>query len=209
MLYVALNSNHGSYKYQDADAWEMDMLHSAKYKVLEQSITGEYKSYVLDCYKAASTSKENAVSREDFIGKMQNQGFKITWTDSRKHITFTDKDGNKVRNTNLKKTFKESFGKEELEHGFERNLTEANSGRNRTAKNDRGLESNSGINRPIGEIQAVNTNLTIGKAKADISSDDRNRADRITQEQSIQCERNRIKKPRTIERSPRSQEYER
>src|SRR5665648_836547 len=45
-----------------------------KYKALEQSITGGYKSYVLDCYKTVSTIKEKATSQKDFIAKMQEQG---------------------------------------------------------------------------------------------------------------------------------------
>lgn len=93
-----------------------------KYKALERSITGDYKSYVLDCYKAADTAKQTATSREDFIVKMKEQGFEIKWTDNRKYITFTDKDGNKVRNSNLEKTFKEPFAKDSLEHEFEKNI---------------------------------------------------------------------------------------
>ncbi len=77
-----------------------------------------HHSFRIDCYNAAANAKQTATSREDFIEKMNTAGYETTWTDGRKHITFVDKDGNKVRNTNLEKTFKEPFGKKELEQGF-------------------------------------------------------------------------------------------
>jgi hypothetical protein len=94
----------------------------SKYKALERSITGDYKSYVLDCYKAADIAKKTATNRENFIAKMKKQGFETNWIDNRKYVTFTDKDGNKVRNSNLEKTFKEPFSKESLEQEFEKNI---------------------------------------------------------------------------------------
>ena len=91
-----------------------------KYKALERGMACEYKSYVLDCYKVAANARQTATSREDFVEKMNAAGYETTWTDGRKHITFVDKDGNKVRNTNLEKTFNEPFGKKELEQVFAR-----------------------------------------------------------------------------------------
>ena len=197
-------------KQQDIATYKM-----GKYKALEQSITGNYKSYVLDCYKTVSTVKEKATSQTDFIAKMQEQGYQTKWTDSRKHITFTDQDGNKVRNTNLEKTFKEPFGKEELGHGFERNL-EAEHIRSRAAEQSRGLEADTGLDRPLRKIQAKDTDLamdklnaTIGKSNDEISRDDSQRADRIAHEQSSQRERNGIKEQRALEKRQRSQGLER
>lgn len=186
-----------------------------KYKALEHSIEGNYKGYLLNCYKAVKKAKKKATSREDFTAEMRGQGYQTKWTDSRKYITFTDKDGNKVRNSNLEKTFKEPFGKEDLEHGFERNL-KAERIRSRATEQSRGLATNTGINRPTGGSQADNTDLaieklndTIGKSKAEISRDDSQRADRIAHEQSSQRQRDGIKEHGAIEKSPRSQGFER
>ena len=97
-----------------------------KYKVLEKAVYGDYKSYVLDCYKAVDNASQTALSKDDFVGKMKEAGYETNWSDKRKHITFTDTDGNKVRAANLEKTFSKHFGKESLQNGFDRNLADAN-----------------------------------------------------------------------------------
>lgn len=177
-----------------------------KYKVLEKAIKGEYKSYVLDCYKAISLTKGKAINREDFIVKMREQSFEVNWSDNRKYITFTDQNGNKVRNSNLEKTFKDSFGKEDLENGFKINL-EAKHVRNRATEQSRGLEINTGIEPPIRRSKSDDKDLavgkfkdTIGKSRTEISNDDGRKSNRIANEQSLQRERDGIKKQRIIER---------
>ncbi len=100
---------------------EITAYKNKKYKVLENSISGTYKSYLLDCYKVVSAVRKNAVSREDFIKKMKLSGYETIWSDNRKYITFKNRGGNKVRNSNLEKTFKEQFGKEVLENEFKNN----------------------------------------------------------------------------------------
>lgn len=185
---------------------EITAYSKGKYKVLEKAITGEYKSYVLDCYKAVLSANNTAINREDFIIKMKEQNFEVNWNDNRKYITFTDKDGNKVRNSNLEKTFKDSLGKESLENGFKINF-EAKHVRNRAAEQSRGFEINTGNEQPFARSKSEDTDLaigkledTIGKSKTEISRDDRRKANRITDEQSRQRERDRIKKQRTLER---------
>jgi len=101
---------------------EISAYTNGKYKVLEKGLTSGYKSYVLDCYKTVSAIKDIALSREDFIARMKEQGYETNWSDSRKHITFTDKNGNKVRASNLEKTFSQFCGKEDLELKFINNL---------------------------------------------------------------------------------------
>lgn len=92
-----------------------------KYKSLEKATQGSYKSYVFDTAMAVLNAKEQATSRDNFIKLMKQQGYETNWSDKRKYITFRDKDGNKVRNNNLEKTFKGEFGKEQLESEFDRN----------------------------------------------------------------------------------------
>lgn len=161
-----------------------------KYKALERGVKGEYKSYVLDCYKAASISRSEATGRESFIARMKEQGWETTWTDSRKHITFKDQDGNKVRAANLEKTFKEPFTKEDLDRGFEKNA-DAAAIRARAEEQLHGHEADSGIDRQDRGTELEKLQATIGKSRAEISRDNSDRADRIADEQSRDRERDR------------------
>lgn len=185
-----------------------------KYKALERGIKGEYKSYVVDCYRAATEARSEATSREDFIEQMKKAGWETTWTDSRKHITFQDGAGNKVRASNLEKTFKEPFGKEALEHGFEINLERANA--RKAIEPGRGFEADPGAEREVEAGRGADTELAIskldaviGKSRAAIQADDRQRADRIADEKSRQREQDRAEKQRTAPKRRRSQEFER
>lgn len=54
-------------------------------------------------------------SRADFIREMQRLGYKVTWTDERKYITFTCPNGMKCRDIRL---HDEKYLKEVLEHEF-------------------------------------------------------------------------------------------
>ncbi len=130
-----------------------------KYKPLEKAITkregGEYKSYVLDCYVAVRKSLEVATSKEEFIKQMAEKGYTTKWQDSRKYITFTDKNGKKIRNSNLTKTFKDDFSKEVLENGFKINHREPNiderAGRNIERADNKGARTdNRGAIQEIG-----------------------------------------------------------
>lgn len=184
-----------------------------KYRVLEKAITGEgnYKSYVLDCYKTVSSVKDQAINREDFILKMKDQGYETSWSDHKKHITFEDKDGNKVRNSNLEKTFKESFGKEEMESGFERNFETTRT----IDKARKQLRGDGTENLDIGAIgedtKAIIDNFRNTSVEADVAvrADEGNRTDRIAKEQSIISERNRAEQQKALRPSKPSQGHER
>ena len=58
---------------------------------------------------------ENCISKEKFIEKMKQFGWNVNWTEKRKHITFQNQDGKKVRDSNLSKTFHLDISKEGLE----------------------------------------------------------------------------------------------
>lgn len=88
-----------------------------KYNLL---INDSKKSYVAECAMAVLESKENCCSKEDFIQRMADRGWQTIWTDSRKHITFQNEKGEKVRDSNLSNTFKIDINKEVLLHEFER-----------------------------------------------------------------------------------------
>jgi len=82
---------------------------------------GEYQaglrndSWKLDLIQAINEALEYAVDRESFIENMEYEGYEVTWTDTRKHITFTCPNGRKCRDSSL---HDETFFKENLEALF-------------------------------------------------------------------------------------------
>lgn len=94
-------------------AWSKD-----KYNLFSQQVKD---SFVADCAMAVLKALENCISKEKFIEKMKQFGWNVNWTEKRKHITFQNQDGKKVRDSNLLKTFHLDISKEDLENEFNRN----------------------------------------------------------------------------------------
>ena len=94
-------------------AWSKD-----KYNLFSQQVKD---SFVADCAMAVLKALENCISKEKFIEKMKQFGWNVNWTEKRKHITFQNQDGKKVRDSNLSKTFQLDISKEDLENEFDRN----------------------------------------------------------------------------------------
>ena len=78
-------------------AWNKD-----KYNLL---INDSKKSYVVDCAKAIIDAIPIAKDKDDFITIMGRAGWTVQWSDSRKHIVFENVSGQKVRDSNIEKTF--------------------------------------------------------------------------------------------------------
>lgn len=78
-------------------AWSKD-----KYNLL---INDSKKSYVGECAKAIMDAIPIAKDKEDFIALMDKAGWSVQWEDSRKHIVFQNGSGQKVRDSNIEKTF--------------------------------------------------------------------------------------------------------
>ncbi len=82
---------------------------------------GEYQaglranSWKLDLIQAINEALEYAVDRESFIENMEYEGYEVTWTGTRKHITFICPNGRKCRDSSL---HDETFLKENLEALF-------------------------------------------------------------------------------------------
>jgi len=93
-------------------AWAKD-----KYHLM---VNNAKKSYVTECAIAVLESKENCCSVDDFIAAMEERGWHTTWTDEKKHITFNNENGDKVRDSNISKTFNMNISKEALYGEFER-----------------------------------------------------------------------------------------
>ena len=72
-------------------AWNKD-----KYNLFRQHAKD---SFVADCAMAVLKALENCISKEKFIEKMKQFGWNVNWTEKRKHITFQNQDGKKVRDS--------------------------------------------------------------------------------------------------------------
>ena len=94
------------------------------YKAMQKALAGKYDSWLLAVALAVRAAKAAAKTKKEFISILSEKNISVTWN-SRKYITFTDKDGHKVRNKKLTETFKEDFSKEGLENEFKRNSTAA------------------------------------------------------------------------------------
>lgn len=78
-------------------AWSKD-----KYNLL---INDSKKSFVAECAIALMEVVPESTSREDFISGMEERGWSVQWEDKRKHIVFQNQNGDKVRDSNIEKTF--------------------------------------------------------------------------------------------------------
>ena len=112
-------------------AWSKD-----KYNLFHQQVKD---SLVADCAMAVLKALENCISKEKFIEKMKQFGWNVNWTEKRKHITFQNQDGKKVRDSNLSKTFHLDISKEGLENEFDRNRKKARDSANRDSRSDEEL----------------------------------------------------------------------
>ncbi|WP_312336304.1 relaxase/mobilization nuclease domain-containing protein [Anaerospora hongkongensis] len=93
---------------QKCDRGEVRVYEMGKYQAMAQG-----KSYVVKTARTVQAALETAQSKNEFIRYMNDNDYRVDWQDNRKHITFTDRNGNKVRAANLEKTFSDSaFGKE-------------------------------------------------------------------------------------------------
>ena len=112
-------------------AWSKD-----KYNLFCQQVKD---SFVADCAMAVLKALENCISKEKFIEKMKQFGWNVNWTEKRKHITFQNQEGKKVRDSNLFKTFHLDISKEGLENEFNGNRKKARDSANRDSRSDEEL----------------------------------------------------------------------
>ena len=112
-------------------AWSKD-----KYNLFRQQVKD---SFVADCAMAVLKALENCISKEQFIEKMKQFGWNVNWTEKRKHITFQNQEGKKVRDSNLFKTFHLDISKEGLENEFNGNRKKARDSANRDSRSDEEL----------------------------------------------------------------------
>ena len=103
-------------KGQERELGEVRAYDMEKYQTIAQG-----RSYVAETALAVDRARQTSQDRAEFIGKMQEQGYKVDWSQDKKHIVYTHPEGKKVRAANLEKTFNDDrFGKEGMKNEFER-----------------------------------------------------------------------------------------
>ena len=99
-----------------------------KYEILKKATEGKIKSYVIETKNAVDKALETATNKKEFIEQMKEQGYSVKWNDKlkpngeleNKNITFENENGEKVRLSNLQKTFSdEKYSREGLKKEFE------------------------------------------------------------------------------------------
>lgn len=88
-------------------AWNKNKYHELK--------KNPKQSYLCDLAQAIQGCVSQATNQEDFCQRMETEhAWQVVWQDKKKHITFTDAYGHKVRDTNISKTFSMNVSKEGL-----------------------------------------------------------------------------------------------
>lgn len=167
-------------------AWSKD-----KYHLMQNEAKD---SFVADCGIACLDALKASCSREEFIQHMSERGWSVIWKDSRKHITFQNAEGKKVRDSNLLGTFHLDISKEALTDEFERQAA----AREQTARDEREFaarqeRANAELERYYLEVQdaaggAVQDNIGVKKqsgAEQNGYGRDRKESERAVREQAI------------------------
>ena len=89
---------------------EMTVWNKNKYQTLKAGIAGAKQSYMICAVQAIDYALENSHDKDTWIQEMKNQHYDVVWTDARKNITITDAEGNKMRLSNIAKTFNVPIG---------------------------------------------------------------------------------------------------
>lgn len=184
-------------------AWSKDKYHMLKNQMKE--------SYVVRCAMAVLESKVSACSRQEFISSMQQKGWRVIWEPKRKNITFVSDEGERVRDSNITKTFNIEITKEALEYEFITNNASRTSGRDDidpelaeyyrqvqeacagtgTGDSAEGLENISVAEVMPGERRSIREALaTKGRTKGAAGEEDRKREEQLSVSEQ-QAKRNR------------------
>lgn len=94
------------------------------YKMTEKGEKGDNRVWKVAIKNAVIENVGKSVSKDDFIKRMEKQGFSVEWAENKKNITITDSEGHKRRLSNIEKEYPEYEGKlnkESLEQTFEYN----------------------------------------------------------------------------------------
>lgn len=128
----------------------------------EYQVAVKGQSWKMKLTNAIDYAMENAADKESFIINMKQLGYGVTWTDTRKYITYATPDGMKCRDNKL---YDIKYLKENMENGFSRikrekqyNATETRTNTIEVLSNTRGeLDSIATSNK-----QSKNSNQRFG-----------------------------------------------
>ena len=149
-------------KGQHADGTEVEEgeVRTADRNVWKMLESGK-NSYLAECAACIAAARSEAASREEYIRIMQTMGWSVEWKDSRKHVTYTDTEGHRIRDSRLADLFSLRIGKEEMELEFERNAAEQESRRRQLAEETGG----SGEDRIRAEIEDRERRRSLAEAQ--------------------------------------------
>lgn len=146
----------------DVTTWSKD-----KYNMFKNN--GK-KSYIADCVVAVAKSVKNCIDQIEFIQRMLREGWRVIWEEKRKHITFINEQGEKVRDTNLSKTFNIDISKEGLCNEFERNRR-LRAGREKSGTETEGRDTSSDSREKNAQTAVRNQQGAESKTRIRISTE--------------------------------------
>lgn len=164
----------------------------ATYEYLKKAEKKQVQSYVWDCALAVLDNVHKAKNKIDFMELMKKQGFKTSWEDNKKHITFTDikreQNGEQKKSVRLSKLFdyfnvQEFETKENLLNEFKRN-SERTTATKQPGTNPNTTKSNTDIFDEYKQHRADERNKELERIRVQ-------NARRIAEEQQRKLEKNR------------------
>ncbi len=178
-------------------AWNKDKYHLF--------LNDKKKSHVADCALAVLESKEISTYRQMFIREMNQRGWKVTWKDKRKNITFENAEGKKVRASNLSKTFNMDITKETLINEFKRQASR----RSRDIEKYNGEDASAFIGKLRSEERAGKQEQYHKEAGRQDREDARERSDRERERAARAEKRAAEERERASYSRSRNSDYER
>lgn len=90
---------------------------SSNITLKEYQVAMKGKSWKMKLINAIDFSMANSLSKDEFISNMNSLGYQVTWTDTRKNITYTTPNGMKCRDNKL---YDDKYLKENMQNEFNR-----------------------------------------------------------------------------------------
>ena len=117
-LSVASKGRHAdgtAFSEGEITAWTKDKWH--------QMSEDPKQSYLVALALAVQDCAAAACSKEEFCDLLEHEyGWSVTWSDTKKNITFFNSEGKRVRASNISKTFNLDISKESFQYEFARNI---------------------------------------------------------------------------------------
>lgn len=89
-----------------------------------QSLIKKINTVLIDCVTAVLAAKSCSPSKDEFIQNLSEDGWITVWEEQKKHITFINGDGKKIRDSNISKNFSVDVSKDSLQKAFELNTAQ-------------------------------------------------------------------------------------